>query len=1243
MGSWRCAVSHPALEPPTFLSNRPVGMPKLFIDQPGNDETQYAFMDAAGNKQFTSTSSVDLIDGTTSTDIYEHTGMISHGHLVATIKWPSNNFRDPSLILYPDVDSGDTGHTTRLPLSTNHIKQSLNLVTKGHSRAHWRRIPETDKLALFAGHHREKRLIADECHRAGKRWLQIEGKLVHHSELFGTFLFSAATTGRRPHFLIVCHTCLDHAKSTIYLLNIMGFPHARNGKLRIAAIGAGASGLASLRTLADEFKKEISSGDCEITCFERRNDTGGICRLPDRSDTKPQSDVPDTPLYNCLTTNLPLPIMLYPSCDPAPSTHLFPPAQAIVEYLHKYETRFKLRPFIRFSTVVSRALWNDNTHQWDVTTHPRNQPENSSELCFDHLLVTNGHYGKPHFVTFPGIDDWSASGARTVIHSMWYREPSQYHGLRVLVVGGGPSGNDLASDLSTVARKTIQSVRSFEDEDLGPVTKRGKIDHFTADGLVVFENGKQAHVDRVILATGYEYDFPFLPQLPIRNPGVDETSFYTSRAHIYPLARHIFPLLTSFPLGSIAFIGIPVRLAPFPLFEAQALLVARVISGRVSLDLGRELELCKTRNEKLIEVYKSPERVARNWHVLDGDAQFAHREELWHLAGESRTCPEWSSEIYQAKVVLRDEWRDLVRTGEADSWSKGVGEGGMKDWVELMHTGTSFSQPMWFSPLVFSSTCIGVVASLASEHLGLKVEHKNPTNSSHFQDEPSSSGNMQFVLALASAATLVLPVAAQCEDYSKYSTKPQGIPSAGVLGLPLMRPPPECRTFNSSSVETVIDQMKKRLKDPDVGRLFENTFPNTLDTTVKYFSKENNLAFIITGVSFPLTAQWLRDTANQLAHYHSLLGQDKELATLVKAVINNEARYIAEYPYCGAFQPPPESGLKPTVNDWALGVTVNPPVNNQTVFECKYELDSLCGFLKLSRSYYQATKDPSFANDNWDAAISQIFRVIEEQSQGTFDEDFNVISYYNWTGGNGALSPQVPNRGNGEPKGYTGMVGTHHRPSDDLSTYAFLTPANAMLSVELAHLADALDSIGRLKNVSDSAREWSSQIRDAIWNHTVSDGVFAYETNGLGSQYLMDDANVPSLLSLPYLGFLNKTDPTYVKTKDMILSRRNPYYAKGKTGPHVDTVHPWPMSLISAIYGSDDNNEIEALLYTIVNNTAGLGLIHESQNVHNGSDYTRPWFAWANSYFAEMLLDLAQRKPSLIFNSPEPYIVGKDA
>ncbi|KAL5530604.1 hypothetical protein ACEPAF_6862 [Sanghuangporus sanghuang] len=488
-----------------------------------------------------------------------------------------------------------------------------------------------------------------------------------------------------------------------------------------------------------------------------------------------------------------------------------------------------------------------------------------------------------------------------------------------------------------------------------------------------------------------------------------------------------------------------------------------------------------------------------------------------------------------------------------------------------------------------------------------------------------------------------LLVRAQCPDYTEFAQTPQGNASTGPLALPFMRPAPQCRTFNSTSVERIIEDMKARLRDPDIARLFENTFPNTLDTTVRYFNATENIAFIITG---DITAQWLRDTANQFAHYHSLLGEDQELATLVKAVIHSEARYISEYPYCGAFQPPPESGLAPTVNDWALGVTVNPPVDNTTVFECKYEIDSLCGFIKLSRSYFSATNDSSIIDPDWLTAISQIFRVIDEQSQASWDEDFNFISYYNWTGGNGALSPAVNNDGNGEPKGYTGLVGTHHRPSDDLSTFAFLTPANAMLSVELTHLADMLESIDQFANISTLARNVSTRITAAIWNTTVENNVFAYETNGLGSRYVMDDANVPSLLSLPYLGFLDKADPTYIATRNVLLSRRNPYFARGANfsgigGPHADAWNPWPMSLISSIYGTDDDEEITNALYMVANNTFGLGLIHESVDIYNASAYTRPWFAWANSYFAEMVLDLAQRKPWLIFSSDESYVPGR--
>ncbi|KAJ7074850.1 Six-hairpin glycosidase-like protein [Mycena belliarum] len=508
---------------------------------------------------------------------------------------------------------------------------------------------------------------------------------------------------------------------------------------------------------------------------------------------------------------------------------------------------------------------------------------------------------------------------------------------------------------------------------------------------------------------------------------------------------------------------------------------------------------------------------------------------------------------------------------------------------------------------------------------------------------------MKFASTAAAAALALAGSAhAQCPDYTTYAQKPQGNPSSGPLALPYMRPSPECRTFNSTSVEKVILDMKARLKDPDLARLFENTFPNTLDTTVKYFNATQNLAFIITG---DITAQWLRDTANQFAHYTALLPNDKPLAELVKAVINNEARYVAEFPYCGAFQPPPESGLAPTHNDWADGVTVNPPVNNQTVFECKYEIDSLCGFLKLSRSYYGATKDASFMNDNWYAAVGQIFRVINEQSQGSFDANFNWVSYYNWTGGNGALSPAVPNRGNGEPKGYTGMVGTHHRPSDDLSTFAFLTPANAMLSVELGHLKDVLKASGQSKTgqgkkFAKDAGTWSARVRAAVWKETLVNNVFAYETNGLGARYVMDDANVPSLLSLPYLGFLDKHNPAYVATRKVLLSRANPYFAAGANfsgagGPHVDAWHPWPMSQISAIFGSDNDADILRALYLVANNTAGLGLIHESQSIYSSTGYTRPWFAWANSYFAEMLLDLAKRKPKLIFKTNKPYVPGQ--
>lgn len=314
----------------------------------------------------------------------------------------------------------------------------------------------------------------------------------------------------------------------------------------------------------------------------------------------------------------------------------------------------------------------------------------------------------------------------------------------------------------------------------------------------------------------------------------------------------------------------------------------------------------------------------------------------------------------------------------------------------------------------------------------------------------------------------------------------------------------------------------------------------------------------------------------------------------------------------------------------------------------QYELDSLSAFLKITRSYHQHTKDASFMNDNWKAAMSQMLKVIHDQSLGTWDDKWQLVSYYNWTGTTGSLEAPVVNGGNGAPRRANGLVGCSHRPSDDITVFPYVTADNAMMAVELAHVADMLDAVGGHSDMAQVARSYSTTIRAAVLAHAVAGDVFAYETDGYGAVYLMDDGNVPSLASLPYVGFLDRSDPLYRRTKAAVFSPANPYFAgPGTSGyhgigsPHVSLEHVWPMGHISAIYGTDDDDEIKTRLNLLVNYTSGLGLVHESVNINNATDFSRPWFAWANSYFAEMVLDLAERKPALVLKDSAPYVFGQ--
>ncbi|KAH7345047.1 hypothetical protein B0J17DRAFT_727693 [Rhizoctonia solani] len=455
---------------------------------------------------------------------------------------------------------------------------------------------------------------------------------------------------------------------------------------RFAVIGAGgAAGLATLKIFLDELHDYIRAGDVEIVGFEQREDVGGVWLAEPRPD--PSKKWPETPVYDSLTTNVPHPIMLFPSHLAPPSTPLFTGFQAVNEYMRGYVDRFGLREYIRFNTQVVAATWDTLTYQWKVTTRPHGSQadeEATSVSHFDHLLVTNGHYRHPFIPDIEGFQDWASSDSRSYIHSIWYRAPDPYRGRNVLVIGGGRSGIDCSDEISAVARKTVHSVRSLEDQEFEHIVQRGAISHFTSDGFVHFKNGKSEYVDRVIFATGYQYDCSFLTQLPVQDPQHTSGHLYNSGFHIYPLALHTFPLRAAFPPNSLAFIGLPIGITVFSLVEVQATLAIRQITGGVSLDFDHELSQTLRRNEELQKDHRSALEVARAWHKFGPGTSYDFLDFIWQKANDSRRIPRWKRDLMPEGYVMRTEWRELERLGLARKWVHGVGRGGIQEWIDLM-------------------------------------------------------------------------------------------------------------------------------------------------------------------------------------------------------------------------------------------------------------------------------------------------------------------------------------------------------------------------------------------------------------------------------------------------------------------------------------------------------------------------------------------------------------------------------
>ncbi|KAL8761179.1 MAG: hypothetical protein Q9184_002669 [Pyrenodesmia sp. 2 TL-2023] len=509
---------------------------------------------------------------------------------------------------------------------------------------------------------------------------------------------------------------------------------------------------------------------------------------------------------------------------------------------------------------------------------------------------------------------------------------------------------------------------------------------------------------------------------------------------------------------------------------------------------------------------------------------------------------------------------------------------------------------------------------------------------------------------------------AACPDYRHYSMVPHRPLSSGPLSLPYQRPSPHCRSFSSPAVEKAIEDLISQMKDKDLARIFENAFPNTLDTTVRWHVDGKSMksrkrkanddddgywdgpqSFIVTG---DINAEWLRDSTNQLAQYQSLAKNDRKIERLILGAINTQAEFVIESPYCNAFQPPPPSEVAPSGN--GQDDTVHPAYEPTRVFECKYEIDSLAAFLALGNQFYNSTGSKEFLHKRWYLAIETLLAVLEEQAKPTFDPKTGGFerNEYLFRRRTQAGTETLNLGGIGNPlNGGTGLIRSAFRPSDDATILGYFIPGNAMMAVELKRTAEILKAVGKIE-VAKNLQARGKSIEKGIWEHGVVThkrygDVFAFEVDGYGSSILMDDANVPSLLALPILGFVKRDDKVYQNTRKMILEQAgNPYYMEGRAfggigGPHVGLQHPWPMSRLVQAMTSDDDDEITDALHA-VRNTSRLGLVHETIHVDRVTDYSRSWFAWANSVFAQTILDVAARKPHLLFGKEaEPYEMGK--
>ncbi len=394
--------------------------------------------------------------------------------------------------------------------------------------------------------------------------------------------------------------------------------------------------------------------------------------------------------------------------------------------------------------------------------------------------------------------------------------------------------------------------------------------------------------------------------------------------------------------------------------------------------------------------------------------------------------------------------------------------------------------------------------------------------------------------------------------------------------------------------------------------LVRQCFLNTIETTVKEL--EDGSYFVITG---DIPAMWLRDSAAQVRPYVRFAKEDGELQAILEGIIEKQAGLVCIDPYANAF------------NESANGASgyQDETKQNDHVWERKYEVDSLCAPLYLAYTYWKTTGVDRIFTETFHDMLTHIVGIFTlEQKHEKSDYFFRRYDC--------VKSDTLPCKGKGRPVNFTGMTWSGFRPSDDCCKFGYLIPSNMMAVTALGYAEQICRECYKDQSLAGQCHELAEDILDGIMaygivEHPKYGRMYAYETDGFGNYNLMDDANSPSLLAMPYLDYCKKDDEIYQNTRSFVLSADNPYYyegklAKGVGSPHTPPGFVWHIGIVMQALTSNSREEIMECLEMLANTHAGTNYMHEGFHPDAPEKYTRSWFAWANTLFAELLENLME-------------------